>query len=320
MFSPVDQDSRLSTGRYKFRRCLLPAELCLRTLVYLQITDWASSDKFTLISIVYELWRGCLPRTIFPLPVLEPDGSNWVAWNTRPQFSMATKGTLGHLTCTAIAPTTPGPVATSSAAPNPAAPVPEPPIPADIAAHEAAVAAYAKWQETEYLARWQLTRAVKDVALQRVISKSSVSEMWKAIQADFKYKYSLVQADPQKTYHMLQCSEREDVRTHLDEIQSLRAELAAAGVVISHKEQVSVIMTSLPRAYISEIKEVLKIGKTWLWRFIPVYTYLNTSSASHYFTDVWTPPLQYCRLGPPYRHKNILFCCRFLCARGAQAA
>jgi hypothetical protein len=37
--------------------------------------------------------------------------------------------------------------------------------------------------------------------------------------------------------------------------------------------------------HISENNEVLKIGKTWLQRFIPVYTHFNTSSTSPYFTD-----------------------------------
>jgi len=164
------------------------------------------------------------------VPVLEPDGSNWVVWKTRLQFAMAAKGTLGHLMGTATAPPIPGPVATSSAAPDPTTGTAKAPTTAEIAAHEAAVATHTKWQETEYLARWQLTRAIKDVTLQRVITKSAVSEMWKAIQADFESKSSLVQAD-------------------LDELQSLQAELAAVGITISDEEQVSIIMKSLPRAY-----------------------------------------------------------------------
>src|SRR4051794_20454435 len=94
------------------------------------------------------------------VPILEPDGSNWVIWKNRLHFAMAAKGTYGHLTGTAICPTPPD-------------------------STEA-------WDKAEATACWQLACAVKDVTFHLIMDKALVSEMWTTIKKEFELKSSLV--------------------------------------------------------------------------------------------------------------------------------
>jgi hypothetical protein len=158
------------------------------------------------------------------VPVLEPDGSNWVVWKTRVEFAMAAKGTFGHLDNTVPRPTEAEPLK--------------------------------KWQEKEFLARWQLTRAIKDVTLQKIVTKSAVHEMWTAIKTEFETKSALVQADLRAKFSSIRCPEKGDVRAHLDDIRTANAQLASVGVKIEDSEYSSTIMKSLPRSYANHLSSL----------------------------------------------------------------
>jgi hypothetical protein len=82
---------------------------------------------------------------------------------------MAAKGTSGHLDNTAPKPNTPA---------------------ADATDFDAATAKLQKWTEKEFLARWQLTRAIKDVTLQKIVGKETVHEMWTVIKNHQILSYS----------------------------------------------------------------------------------------------------------------------------------
>jgi hypothetical protein len=161
------------------------------------------------------------------VPLLEPDGSNYVMWKLRLEITMASKGTLGHLDGTAVEPPKPDP------------------------ADAVSVEVHQKWQEKEYLARWQLTRSIRDVTLQKIATKPSVHEMWTAIKNGYESKTSLVQADLRAKFYSLRCNEKSDLRAHLDKFRAMHADLSAVGVKIDDAEYASVIMKSLPKTYAS---------------------------------------------------------------------
>src|SRR4051812_39452538 len=99
------------------------------------------------------------------VPILEPDGSNWVIWKNRLNFAMTAKGTWEHLT---------GKSKRHDDASDP-----------DMAV----------WDKQEALARWQLARAVKDVTFHLIMTKATTKEMWDEITKEFESKSSLVQAE-----------------------------------------------------------------------------------------------------------------------------
>src|SRR5262245_54584045 len=125
------------------------------------------------------------------VPILEPDGSNWVVWKNRLHYAMAAKGTYEHLTGSSTRP----PASASAEA---------------IATWDK-VEAIATWDKVEALAHWQLSRAVKDVTFHLIMSKEKVSEMWTEIKKEFESKSSLVQADLRRKFHEMRCTERGDV-------------------------------------------------------------------------------------------------------------
>src|SRR5579871_3349592 len=158
------------------------------------------------------------------VPILEPDGSNWVIWKNHLHFAMAAKGTYEHLTGTATRPTPPD-------------------------STEA-------WDKAEATARWQLARAVKDVTFHIIMGKTLVSEMWTEIKKEFESKSSLVQADLRRKFHEMRCTEKGDVRTHLDNLRAAHAELATVGVQIDDDEYASIILKSLPSVYSNHLASV----------------------------------------------------------------
>jgi hypothetical protein len=85
--------------------------------------------------------------------------------------------------------------------------------------------------------------------LQRVAKKDTVAAMWSEIKEEYESKTELVQANLRTRFYMSHCGEREDLRTHLDKLQTMYEELATVRITVSDAEYRSVIMQSLPKSY-----------------------------------------------------------------------
>ena len=165
------------------------------------------------------------------VPMLEPDGRNWVMFKTRLEWALAAKNVSGHLLGSKVKPKS----------------TPEAPV-------ESAVSE--QWEKDEFVARHMLGQRLRDSTLRKIIRKSTVAEMWTTITKEFETKSDVVQANLRSKFMNLRCADKGNLRTHLDKMSELWEELASVGVAIDNKEYTSVIIKSLPKEYASFVSSL----------------------------------------------------------------
>jgi hypothetical protein len=164
------------------------------------------------------------------VPMLEPDGRNWVIFRTHLEWALASKNVDGHLL---------GKKTKPKAAADGADP--------DVV--KAAVDEFAMWEKNENLARHMLGQCLHDSTLRKIIRKPTVAEMWTTISTEFEKKSALVQANLRSKFMTLWCADKGNLRTHLDKMSEMWEELASVGISIDDKEYTSIIIKSLPKEY-----------------------------------------------------------------------
>jgi hypothetical protein len=110
------------------------------------------------------------------IPMLEPDGGNWVIFKTRLEWALASKNVDSHLLGKK-----PKPKAAADGA--------------DPDVVKAAADELEQWEKSQNLARHMLGQRLRDSTLRKIIRKPSVAEMWLVISTEFEKKSALVQAN-----------------------------------------------------------------------------------------------------------------------------
>lgn len=130
---------------------------------------------------------------------LEADGRNWVIFKNRFEWALAMRGVVDHLTGAAAKPMPPR----NNAKPD------------EIADYEKALA---ELQKPEFICRQQLACALPNSLLWKILHNETVAKMWKTITTEYELKTSLVQADLRAKFQNLSCSDKGDLRAHLDKL------------------------------------------------------------------------------------------------------
>ncbi|KIM69871.1 hypothetical protein SCLCIDRAFT_102012 [Scleroderma citrinum Foug A] len=121
---------------------------------------------------------------------LKPDSRNWIIFKNRIKWALAAHGVVSHLD------------ATKALKPAP------PADPKQMDAYEAELAA---WEKTEFTCHQQLTRALPDFTLWKILHATSVADMWTTIVTEFESKTVLVQADLHAHFQSLECAKKGDL-------------------------------------------------------------------------------------------------------------
>ncbi|KAJ7222560.1 hypothetical protein GGX14DRAFT_353122, partial [Mycena pura] len=145
--------------------------------------------------------------SISRVPVLQPDGANWLIFSTRFKYFVKSKARWGHFDGT-----TPKPV---------------PP---------AAQTEIDEWEQHEDEAHNFLAQKLEDTTLLQADEKNTVAEMWEWINDEFTALSSHVVAAMQADFDSCNCGENGNVHTHLDQLKMKHKSLVAVGVVLTDSQ------------------------------------------------------------------------------------
>src|ERR1700678_195681 len=200
-------------------------------------------------------------ETIFKVPKLLADGSNWVTYRDRLRWALSARGLLDNITDSIPEPT------------NPTVndPPPDPSDTAAIAAHTSLNRGYAirieKWATAEATVKQCIASTVPDSIFNRIKAKKSAKDVWDAVTEIFEDRSTMVAIDLRLKLQSIKCGENEDVRTHFSKLAEMNERLASYGVTLTDHEYASILVGSLPSIYdptLSSILAAAKLSKTAL--------------------------------------------------------
>ncbi|KAJ7135464.1 hypothetical protein C8R43DRAFT_894097, partial [Mycena crocata] len=145
--------------------------------------------------------------SISRIPVLQPDGANWLIFSTRFKLFAKSKGCWGHFDGTT--------------------PKPWPP---------AVQAEIDEWEKHEDESHNYLAQKLEDTTLLQADEKNTVAEMWEWISDEFTTLSSHVVAAMQANFDNCNCGENGNVRAHLDLLKMKHKSLVAVGVSLTDSE------------------------------------------------------------------------------------
>ncbi|KAJ7347980.1 hypothetical protein DFH08DRAFT_699114, partial [Mycena albidolilacea] len=158
--------------------------------------------------------------SISRIPILQPNGANWLIFSTCFKYFVKSKARWGHFDGT-----TPKPV---------------PP---------AQQVEIDEWEKNEDEAHNSLAQRLEDTTLLQADEWNTVAEMWEWITNEFTALSAHVVAAMQVDFDNCNCGENGNVCTHPDLLKMKHKSLVAVGVVLTDSQYATRIINSLPRAY-----------------------------------------------------------------------
>ena len=156
-------------------------------------------------------------ETLFRVPKLANDGSNWVVYKIRMKYAIASRGLTECLEGTAITPEHPMLSSTDV----------QKWTEKDREAMSEYESMFDRWQQHKYLVHAQITGSIKDSMLMKISHCDTAAEMWKSLCNQFEEKTCMVQVDLHKRMMQKKASEEDDIPAHLDAIRLLYEQLSS---------------------------------------------------------------------------------------------
>jgi hypothetical protein len=203
-----------------------------------------------------------LPSTnssLFNVPKLAEDGSNWITYKERTLTAIGARGLMRHIDGRAIelisfdVDKTTKVVTKKDGTPATQTEIDELDKKID------------EYYQKNSLVKQQIFSTITDRLLLRVQKLKDASEIWKEICQIHEGKTELVQIDLRWRLQETRCDEGGDVKAHFAELLRLRESLAGMGVVLVDTDFHAIILGSLPESYrplLSSISAAAKITKS----------------------------------------------------------
>jgi hypothetical protein len=159
------------------------------------------------------------------LPKLAEDGSNWITYRNRMQWTMKMRGLGDHLTNTVTMKSYEDPGDVSRLSPP------------------------QRWVKGEIKDSGLLDATIPDEVFHKVKDTANVKEVWDRLKGEFEGISRSVLVDLGRNFQTTRCSEDDDVCARFSKLAHLREKLSALGRSISDYEYVAVLISSLPSCY-----------------------------------------------------------------------
>ena len=200
-------------------------------------------------------------ETIFKVPRLLADGSNWVTYRDRLRWALSARGLLGNIT--EDNPKPQNPIVNE--------PSPDPADTAAMSAHANLNRGYElridRWVTAEATVKQCIASTIPDSIFNWIKNKKSAKDVWDAITDIFEDWSTMVAIDLRLKLQNIKCGENEDVRTHFAKLTEMNECLASYSVTLSEHEYASILVGSLPSTYdptLSSILAAAKLNRTTL--------------------------------------------------------
>ena len=159
------------------------------------------------------------------VPKLAADGTNWVVYRDRMAWAMESRALADHLTNQ----TMPQAYATAGVVNGLDAPT--------------------RWALGEAAVKQAIAASVPDSVFMRIRGGTRAMDVWDELRALFEGRTQMIVVDLRRQLQNLKCGDKDNVRTHFDNIANLREQLAAMGTTIPDNEYTSILLSSIPSTY-----------------------------------------------------------------------
>ena len=188
------------------------------------------------------------------VPKLPADGKGFVVWKERLELSVRARGLYGHLDGSVTkpkdkdTPTEPtGSTATTEGVTGPTGSTTT--TTEEVSISEQRTKEINLYLQEEAVVFQQIASTIPDTLYLKIKGKKTVKEAWDALKSDFEKRSHMITIDLRKRLQDTRCTETGNVRTHFDNMRTLREELAGLGTTISEQDFSAIILGSLPKSY-----------------------------------------------------------------------
>ena len=172
------------------------------------------------------------------VPRLSTDGKGFVTWKDRLELSIRARGLYGHLDGSTVKPNDP-----------PTRPEGSTLTEEEVSSNEAYMKNLSRHLQEQAIVFQQIASTIPDSLYLKIKGKPTVKEAWDALKNDFQKRSKMITIELQKRLQDTRCTETGNIRTHFDNIRTMREELASLGTTLSDPDFVATILGSLPKSY-----------------------------------------------------------------------
>ncbi|KIY61106.1 hypothetical protein CYLTODRAFT_363285, partial [Cylindrobasidium torrendii FP15055 ss-10] len=179
------------------------------------------------------------------LPHIKADGSNWPLVKERFIFATSAAGLADHLDDDIL-----GLGKYKAPGTKPPAPVdPDKPTNDEVKAHQDYKKILREWETLQSVLKQGMASIVPDALFLRIKDEDTALDMWNAVQDEYQKKSRMVTVDLRRRLQDERCREGQDVKEHLNKLQSYREDLSAMDADLDDDDFVTIVLGSLPASW-----------------------------------------------------------------------
>jgi hypothetical protein len=175
--------------------------------------------------------------TLFNIPQLAEDGSNWVTYKNRMLIMLRARGLGEYVDGTAVQPI----LFATATSPSGGTAIPE-----EVKGNKKEVA---KYMQKDFFVQQHIFGTVTDRMMLQISNQTTGAAMWTEIKTLYEGKSALVKVDVRKCMLLARCDEGGDVKAHFGELNRLCQIMAGMGTIVDDADSAAIVMGPLPDSY-----------------------------------------------------------------------
>ncbi len=106
-----------------------------------------------------------------------------------------------------------------------------------------------RWKKGEGIVKQLIAATVPDTVFARIKKGTRAKDVWDSLKKYFEERTKMTVVDLARRFRNKKCGEKENVRTHFEQLANMREQLAAMGKVIDDDDFTDILLASLPPTY-----------------------------------------------------------------------
>ncbi len=94
-----------------------------------------------------------------------------------------------------------------------------------------------------------IAATVPDTIFSRLKGSTCAKDVWESLKKYFEERMKMTVVDLARRFRNKKCGEKENVRTHFEQLANMREQLAAMGKIIDNDDFTNILLASLPSSY-----------------------------------------------------------------------
>jgi hypothetical protein len=117
------------------------------------------------------------------------------------------------------------------------------------------------WRKDNAKARAALAKVVPTSVYVEISKHKNFYEMWQAVETRYEALTEHQKSNLKGRLYQMVCTEKDNIVTHLEEMESVYQQLASRNVLIPDKDYVDAIIRSLPQSYSTLVSSTVNINR-----------------------------------------------------------